>query len=83
MASVPLSVEQLEQIVQVVAHNLLEKWAIDDRFTEEQITEYAQHAVDDTVFVINNYMDSVNTVMLEQAEQIGVAGTTPGKLELI
>lgn len=72
MSNVPLSIEQLEQVVQTVAHGLLEKWAIEDRFTEEQIAQYAQHCVDDTVFVINSYMEAVNDLMLSQAEAIGI-----------
>ena len=68
--SIPLSVQDLEQVVETVAHNLLEKWAIEDRFTEEQITEYAQHSVDDTVFIINTYMSTVNDLMLDKAEQL-------------
>ena len=80
-ASVPLSLQELEQIVQVVAHNLYEKWAIDDRFTEEQLTQYAQYAVEDTVFVINNYMETFNQTMLNRAEQIDLQ--SPNQLELL
>jgi hypothetical protein len=82
-SSVPLSMEELEQIVEMVAHNLLEKWAIDDRFTEEEIAHYSKHCVEDTVFVINNYMEAVNQMMLNRAEAVPLTGTTPSKLELI
>lgn len=80
-ASIPMSLQELEQIVQVVAHNLYEKWAIDDRFTEEELTQYGQYAVEDTVFVINNYMETFNQVMLNRAEKIDI--TSPNQLELL
>jgi hypothetical protein len=70
--SVPLAQQQLEKVVEVVARGLLEKWAIDDRFTEEQLLEYAQYSVDDTVFVINEYMSLINSLMVSQAEQAGI-----------
>jgi hypothetical protein len=70
--SVPLAQQQLEQVVEVVARGLLEKWAIDDRFTEEQLLEYAQYSVDDTVFVINEYMSLINSLLVNQASQAGI-----------
>jgi hypothetical protein len=70
--SVPLPTQQLEQVVEVVARALLEKWAIDDRFTEEQMLEYAQYSVDDTVFVINEYMSLINSLMVTQAQSAGI-----------
>ena len=51
--SIPLPTAKLEQIISQTAQDLLEKWAIDDRFTEEELTNYAQHAIDDTVFIVN------------------------------
>jgi hypothetical protein len=72
--SIPLSTLKLEQIISQTAQDLLEKWAIDDRFTEEELTNYAQYAIDDTVFVVNQYMIYFNMVMqemsLENAEKI-------------
>ena len=69
MASVPLSVAQLEQIATSVAQDLLQEWAINDRFTEENMVQAAQDAVSDTIFVIESYMDQVNTLMLAEAER--------------
>lgn len=78
--SIPLPTVKLEQIISQTAQDLLEKWAIDDRFTEEELTNFAQYAIDDTVFVINQYMIYFNMIMQEMslgnAEQII---TKPGK----
>ena len=69
MANVPLSVKQLEQITEIVARNLLERWAIEDRFIEDQLEKATQDAVDDSAFVINEFMSLLNEVMLTTAEQ--------------
>jgi hypothetical protein len=69
MSSVPLSMKQLEEITVAVSRNLLESWAIGDRFNEDQMDEAAKHAVDDTVFVINNFMEYFNELMLTQSQQ--------------
>ena len=66
--STPLSLSELEQVVEVVAYNLYAKWAEEGRFAEEEITQYAQYSVDDTVFVINSYMEAVNDLMLHKSE---------------
>ena len=65
--SIPLPTAKLEQIISQTAQDLLEKWAIDDRFTEEELTNYAQHAIDDTVFIVNQYMIYFNMVMQEMS----------------
>lgn len=65
-ASVPLAITELEQIVEVVAHNLYAKWAEEGRFTEDEIETAALNSVDDTIFVINNYMQIFNDVMLNK-----------------
>ena len=70
--SIPLGIQQLETLVQVVAQNLLEKWAIEDRFTEEQMYDYVKYSIDDTVFVINNYITLMNDLMLDEANAIGI-----------
>lgn len=67
MAQVPVSKEQLDQIVEIVARDLLEIWALNDRFTVEQIEEARQNAVDDTVFVVENFMSLLNDLMLTEA----------------
>jgi hypothetical protein len=69
MSQVPLSVNQLEAIVETVARDLLEQWAINDRFTEDEIEEAKENAVNDTVFVINEFMNHFNTYMLFEAEK--------------
>ena len=69
MANVPLSIEALEDIAANVARDLLEQWAIDDRYTEENVVEATQNAISDTLFVINKYMEEVNTYMLVEAEK--------------
>jgi len=69
MANVPLSMFQLEQITEIVARDLLEQWAIEDRFPEDQLEKATQDAVDDTAFVINQFMSLLNEVMLTTAEQ--------------
>lgn len=71
-SSVPLSLSELEQAVQEVAHSLLEKWAIEDRFTEEQMLDYVQYSVDDTAFVINSYMQAMNNIMITKAQQLKI-----------
>jgi hypothetical protein len=66
MASVPLSMQQLEDIATVVSRELLENWAINDRFPEDKMSEAAVNAVDDTIFVINKFMEQFNYYMLLQ-----------------
>ena len=68
MASVPLSIAQLETIATVVSQELLEEWAINDRFSEENIEEAKENAVNDTIFVINSFMEHFNNSMIPQAE---------------
>ena len=63
--SIPLPVAQLEKIISQTAQDLLEKWAVDDRFTEDQIANYAQYAIDDTVFIVNQYMIYFNMIIQE------------------
>lgn len=69
MSNVPLSLEQLEEIATNVARDLLEKWAIDDRFEEEMSDKYAQFAVDDTLFIINKFMTEFNSHMLAESQK--------------
>ena len=68
MANVPVSMEKLESITAQVAEELLEEWAINDRFSEEQINEAKTWAIDDTVLIINSFMEKFNTAMLEEAQ---------------
>jgi hypothetical protein len=68
MANVPLSMEQLENITSQVAQELLEDWAIHDRFDENKLIEATQNAVNDTVLVINSFMEKFNDTMIQQSE---------------
>jgi hypothetical protein len=65
MASVPVTQEVLETIVEVAARDLLEKWAIEDRFNEEELIAYTQMAVDDVAFTINRFMELMNEEMIK------------------
>ena len=69
MSSVPLSPKQLEDVVVLVARDLLENWGINDRFVDENIEKIKQYSVDDTVFVINSFMDYFNQMMVSEAEK--------------
>lgn len=72
MASVPLSMQKLEEIATNVAQDLLESWAIGDRFNEDQMEEAAQHAVNDTIFVINKFMEQFNQHMVTESEKVSL-----------
>jgi hypothetical protein len=69
MAQIPLSVNQLETIVETVSRDLLEQWALNDRFSEDDLDKAKQDAVDDTIFVINQFMEHFNTYMMFEAEK--------------
>jgi len=69
MSNVPLSINQLETIVELISRDLLEKWAIDDRFKEDEMIKSTQDAIDDTVFVINAFMEHFNTYMIMESEK--------------
>ena len=69
MAQVPLSVNQLETIVETVSRDLLEQWALDDRFGIDNLEKAKQDAVDDTIFVINQFMEHFNTYLMFEAEK--------------
>ena len=69
MSSVPLSVKQLEDIVVSVSQELLEEWAINDRFDEDTMAKAQQDVVEDTVFIINRFMEHFNTYMLAEQDK--------------
>jgi hypothetical protein len=69
MSSVPLSLVQLEEIVEIVSRDLLESWAINDRFAEDEIEKATNNAVEDTVLVINNFMSLFNEIALTTAQE--------------
>lgn len=62
-SSIPLDLKNLEKLVTMVASDLLEQWAITDRFAPEEQDKYSQLAVEDTIFVINNYMGKFNEIV--------------------
>ena len=68
MANVPLSMEQLENITSQVAQELLEDWAINDRFEEDQLTQATENAINDTILIINSFMEKFNDTMIQQSE---------------
>ena len=68
MSSVPISMEQLEAITAQVAQELLEDWAINDKFKQEDLLEISKKAVDDTVLVINSFMEHLNYIMMHESE---------------
>ena len=68
MTSVPISKNDLELIVEQVARGLLEDWAINNRFTEDQMVEATTNAINDTAFVINNFMSMMNDLMLQSSQ---------------
>ena len=69
MSQIPLSMNKLETIVEIVSRDLLEQWAINDRFKEDEMIQAAQNSVDDTVFVINAFMEHFNTYMMMESEK--------------
>lgn len=69
MAGVPVSMEKLEKIIEQVARELLEDWAINDRYAPEDTEIAIQNAVNDTALVINSFMELFNSAMLEEAEE--------------
>ena len=68
MSSVPISMQKLEKITEQVAQELLEDWAINDRFNENEKEIAIQNAVNDTALVINSFMELFNSAMLEEAQ---------------
>jgi hypothetical protein len=69
MASVPLSIQELESITADIAQELLEDWAINDRPMNEDGLKAAQDAVSDTILVINSFMEKMNDAMDAKARE--------------
>jgi hypothetical protein len=67
MSSVPMSMTDLEKITSQVAQELLEDWAINDRYEEKDSVQATHNAVSDTVFVINSFMEKFNNLMIEES----------------
>jgi len=67
MTSIPIGLEKLETITEIVARDLLEDWAINDRFQENEIVQATQNAVSDTIFVMNRFMTLFNEQMMQEA----------------
>jgi hypothetical protein len=69
MSSVPLSMQKLEEITILVAQELLEDWAINDRFDENEMDQAKENAVNDTILIINSFMEKFNEVMILEATE--------------
>ena len=67
MAEVPLSMDELEDIVSFVARDLLEELAIEIEMTDEEMPAWASLSAKVTVFVINAYMDYMNKALDSKA----------------
>jgi len=69
MAEVPVPLQELNNITESVARLLLEDWAINDRFKEDELEQATQNAVSDTVFVIGQFMEQFNALVAEKARE--------------
>jgi len=69
MAEVPVPLQELNKITESVARLLLEDWAINDRFKEDELEQATQNAVSDTVFVIGQFMEQFNALVAEKARE--------------
>ena len=71
MADIPVAHKDMEDLIVMVAQELLEEWAITDRIpddvTDEQLSEYAQYSTNDTIFVVNSFMEKFNQLMSSKA----------------
>ena len=72
MSSVPLSQKDLETIIEVISRDLLEQWAINDRFKENEMSQAVDNALDDTVFIVSQFMDHFNQLMITKAQEQGL-----------
>lgn len=72
MSSVPVSIEELEEIVSNCARDLLEKWAIEGEVQEQSMPQYAAMAAETAAFVIEKFMDNLNSVMEWRAVENGI-----------
>ena len=64
MSSVPLSQKDLEAVIEVISRDLLEQWAINDRFKEDEMSQAVDNALDDTVFIVSEFMQHFNELMM-------------------
>ena len=72
MSSVPLSQKDLEKIVEVISRDLLEQWAINDRFKEDEMSQAVDNALEDTVFIVSEFMQHFNELMMTKAQEQGM-----------
>lgn len=72
MSSVPLSQKDLETVVEVISRDLLEQWAINDRFEENEMSQAVDNALSDTVFIVSQFMQLFNELMLTKAQEQGM-----------
>lgn len=67
MAEVPLTNDELEQVVSVVAGDLLEDFIIKNDIVEEDLPQWVNLSAEITIFVINEYMKRINEIMDKRA----------------
>jgi hypothetical protein len=63
MAEIPLPLDELEQLIGDVAIELLETWASEGRIPDGEEAKYGELAIEDTVFIVNVFMEKFNEAM--------------------
>ena len=69
MAEVPVSFDELQDIVSYVARDLLEELAIEVEIKDEELASWASLSAKIAVFVIDRYMDYLNKALDNKAIQ--------------
>ena len=72
MAEVPVSLEDMEEIVGLCAIDLAEMWAIEQDISESETESLVNLAVDVVAFVISRYMEHMNLLMDGKARDVGI-----------
>ena len=71
MAEIPVAHDDMNQLVVDVTLELIEEWAVTDRIpddvTDEDLETYREQAANDTIFVINSFMEKFNALMQSKA----------------
>ena len=67
MSSVPVSMNELEEVVGLCSRDLVEKWAVEGEIPNDEMAEYTQLAIDTVAFIIDSFMGYMNDIM-EQKE---------------
>jgi hypothetical protein len=63
MAEIPLPMNELEELIGDIAIELLESWASEGRIPDGEEAKHGSLALDDTVFIINLFMEKFNEAM--------------------